>query len=134
MTQSSTPRIDQQITWVYTHDLDATAPFYEVTLGLQSVLDQGACRVYRASASSFLGLCRARPGRDVEPRGVVLTLVTPDVDAWYAQLQTAGAKLEGAPSRSEQFNVYCFFALDPNGYRIEFQQFLDPAWPNAATA
>ena len=30
--------------------------------------------------------------------------------------------------RSEQFNVYCFFVLDPNGYRIEFQQFLDPAW------
>lgn len=133
MTRSSTPRIHQQVTWVYTHDLDATAPFYEATLGLQLVLDQGACRLYRSSASSFLGLCRARPGREVEPRGVVLTLVTPDVDDWYERLLAAGVQLDGAPMRSEQFNIYNFFTRDPNGYRIEFQQFLDPAWPTAVT-
>ena len=132
MSASSTPRIQQQVTWVYTEDLDASAPFYATTLGLQLVLDQGACRIYRTSASSFVGLCRTRPGREVEPRGVVLTLVTPDVDAWYAHLLAAGVQIESAPLHSGQFNVYSFFALDPNGYRIEFQQFLDPAWPAVA--
>jgi catechol 2,3-dioxygenase-like lactoylglutathione lyase family enzyme len=134
MTGTSTPRIHQQVTWVYTQDLEATAPFYEDTLGLPLVLDQDACRIYRSSASSFLGLCRARPGREVEPRGVVLTLVTPDVDSWHIHLLAAGAPLEGAPVRSERFNVYSFFTRDPNGYRIEFQQFLDPAWPTAVSA
>ena len=134
MSRSFTPRIQQQVTWIYTPDLLATAPFYDTTLGLQLVLDQGACRIYRTGESSFLGLCNTRPGREVEPRGVVLTLVTPDVDAWYAQLLGAGVQIEGAPLRSAQFNVYSFFASDPNGYRIEFQQFLDPAWPAVAIA
>lgn len=131
MTRTSTPPIHQQVTWVYTQDLEVTAPFYEDTLGLQLILDQSACRIYRSSESSFLGLCRARPGREVEPRGIVLTLVTPDVDGWYAHLLATGVPLEGAPVRSGQFNVYSFFTRDPNGYRIEFQQFLDPAWPTA---
>jgi predicted enzyme related to lactoylglutathione lyase len=131
MDKSLTPRIQQQVTWIYTPDLVATAPFYDTTLGLQLVLDQGACRIYRTGESSFLGLCNTRPGREAEPRGMVLTLVTADVDAWYARLLGAGVQLQSAPQRSEQFNVYSFFVSDPNGYRIEFQQFLDPAWPAA---
>jgi len=132
MTASLPPGIQQQVTWIYTPDLLASAPFYQSTLGLQLVLDQGACRIYRTGESSFLGLCNTRPGREVEPRGVVLTLVTADVDGWYAHLLAAGVQLQSAPQRSEQFNVYSFFASDPNGYRIEFQQFLNPAWPAAA--
>ena len=123
------PKIDQMVTWVYTEDLPGTADFYAQTLGLEMILDQGACRIYRVSQSAFLGVCRTRPGRYVEPKGVVLTLVSPDVDGWYARLKQRGVHLEASPGRSEQFNVYCFFARDPNGYLVEFQSFLDPAWP-----
>ena len=56
----------QQITWVYTYDLAATARFYTDTLGLPMVLDQGNCRVFQATRASFIGLCQ-RPDRDVEP-------------------------------------------------------------------
>lgn len=123
------PPIAQQVSWVYTDDLAGTARFYEETLALPLALDQGPCRIYRTGASSFLGLCRARPGRFVEPRGVVVTLVTPEVDAWHARLAEAGVKIEAPPRLSETFNVYGFFAFDPNGYRIEFQAFRDPRWP-----
>ena len=125
------PSISQQVTWVYTHDLDATARFYAEALALPLVLDQGLCRIYRTGASSFLGVCRVRPGRQVEPKGVVISLVTDAVDAWHARLVAAGVRVEGPPRLSEAFNVYAFFALDPEGYRIEFQTFRDPRWPAA---
>lgn len=125
------PAVAQQVTWVYTDDLAGTARFYSETLALQQVLDQGACRIFRTGDSSFLGVCQVRPGREVEPRGVVITLVTDDVDGWYARLDGLGVPVDAPPRRSEAFNVYAFFARDPNGYRIEFQRFLDPAWPTA---
>jgi catechol 2,3-dioxygenase-like lactoylglutathione lyase family enzyme len=111
------PPIDQGITWVYTEDLDGTCRFYGETLGLTEVHDQGLCRIFRLAPTAFLGVCRVRPGRFVEPKGVVITFVTPAVDAWHARLTAAG--------------VYCFFARDPNGYLVEFQTFLDPGWQKA---
>ena len=60
---------------------------------------------------------------------MVLTFVTDHVDDWYERLKAGGAALEGPPEKSEKFQVYCFFAHDPEGYRIEFQRFLNPRWP-----
>lgn len=125
----SAPGIQQQVTWVYTGDLDGTCAFYAGALALAQVLDQGTCRIFRAAPDAFIGVCRARPGREVQPAGVVITLVSDDVDGWYRRLRDAGVTLEGPPALSEAFNVYSFFARDPNGYRIEFQTFRDPAWP-----
>lgn len=125
------PPIDQNVTWVYCNDLEATCRFYRDTLGLKQVLDQGGCRIFKTSASAFLGVCQVRPGRYVEPKGVVITFVTDDVDGWHRHLVAKGVKPEGTPERSEKFNVYCFFARDPNGYLLEFQTFLDPAWKKA---
>ncbi len=119
----------QQVTFIYTDDLASTTRFYGETLGLDLVLDQGPCHIYRVADTAFLGVCSCREGRAVEPSGVVITLVTDEVDAWYQRLQAAGVELEGPPEKSETFQVYCFFARDPEGYRIEFQRFLDPAWP-----
>lgn len=117
----------QQITWIYTYDLAKTALFYADTLGLTEVLDQGMCRVFQTSATSFIGVCQ-RPDRDVEPKGVILTLLTPDVDGWYAHLKAAGADLVTEPGHSERAKAYAFFCRDPEGYRIEFQNFHDPRW------
>ncbi len=131
---SEHPKIDQQVTWIYTDDLPGTAKFYADVLGLKQVFDQGLCRILRMSPSSFLGVCVARPGRHVEPKGAVITMVSREragVDAWYARLRERGYETEGAPEAHGDFNVYCFFAKDPNGYLLEFQCFLDPAWAEA---
>ena len=122
----------QSITWVYTHDLEATCAFYGQQLGLTQVLDQGQCRLFRWSASSFIGVCQVRPGRFVEPKGVVLTFVTPDVGGWHRHVIAQGITPEAPPVLHAAFNVYSFFVLDPNGYRLEFQTFRDPAWDQIA--
>lgn len=122
---------DQSITWVYTPDLAGTCAFYAEKLGLPQVFDQGLCRLFRWSPSSFIGVCQVRPGRHVEPKGVVITLVTADVDGWHRHVLANGLTPEAPPHLSEQFNVYSFFVNDPNGYKLEFQTFRDPAWAQA---
>jgi catechol 2,3-dioxygenase-like lactoylglutathione lyase family enzyme len=125
------PSTDQSVTWVYTNDLDTTSAFYGEKLGLKKAYDQGRCRLFRWSQTSFIGICQVRPGRHVEPRGVVLTFVTPDVDAWHHHIIARGVTPEAPPECREQFNVYGFFVKDPNGYLLEFQTFLDPRWKQA---
>jgi catechol 2,3-dioxygenase-like lactoylglutathione lyase family enzyme len=120
----------QQVTFIYTHDLDATARFYAETIGLEEVLDQGDCRIFRSSRQGFIGVC-SRPDRNVAPDGVTVTFVVNDVDGWYDYLWEAGAKIETAPRHHAEFNVHSFFVRDPSGYRLEFQRFEDPAWPTA---
>ena len=127
----ATPPIEQHVTFVYTDDLAASAAFYETVLGLALALDQGGCRIYRVAKDAFLGIC-AKGKQTQEPGGVILTFVTPDVDAWYAHLKAAGVALETPPAENERYKVYHFFARDPGGYLIEFQRFLAPAWPAPA--
>ncbi len=123
----------QQVTFIYTHDLDGTSRFYAETIGLPLVLDQGPCRIYRVAAEAFLGVCQ-RANREVAPAGVTVTFVVEDVGAWHDYLQRAGVAIDGPPEVHEAFNVESFFARDPSGYRLEFQRFLDPAWPRPSGA
>ncbi|WP_430436454.1 VOC family protein [Oceanibaculum nanhaiense] len=122
------PPIDQQVTFLYSWDLEKSARFYGQTLGLEMVLDQGACRIYRLGPDSFVGIC-AREVRAKEPNGVVLTIVTPDVDGWYDYLTAKGVIYEAPPRYSEEFKVYSSFLRDPNGYLLEIQEFRSPDWP-----
>lgn len=122
------PSIEQQVTFLYTADLEATTTFYEEVLGLPLVLDQGSCRIYHVCRGSFLGFCH-HLARSQQPEGVILTLVSTAVDEWYTYLQSRGVVVEKPPQHNTRFNIYHLFLRDPNGYLIEIQQFLDPAWP-----
>lgn len=124
------PTIDQQVTFLYTADLAATAVFYETILELPLVLDQGTCRIYATGGGAFLGFCRHLSG-GATGSGVILTLVSQDVDGWYDYLQRKGVEFEKPPQFNPQFNIYHCFLRDPNGYLIEIQRFDDPAWPVA---
>jgi len=117
---------DAQITFCYTKDLATTARFYEETVGLELTLDQGGCRIYRTAHDAYLGFCgRAEAGR---PAGVILTLVTDDVDGWYERLRVAGVPFEKQPAANAEYGIYHCFFRDPNGYLIEVQRFDDPDW------
>ncbi len=135
--QAKRPPIHQQVTFLYTAEQEATHDFYAGVLGLPLVLDQGACRIYGASETAFVGFCKQTANIDgVAAQGVILTLAvgtTELVDAWYAHLQTAGLNvIEKAPALNERFNIYHLFLRDPNGYLVEIQCFLDPNWPSAS--
>lgn len=122
------PSLEQQVTFFYTRDLSGTADFYERVLGLSPVLDQGVCRIYRVCNNAFVGFCE-RLDAPTPPAGVILTLVTHEVDAWAAHLVAHGVTLEKPPTFNPVYNIYHLFLRDPNGYLLEIQTFLDPAWP-----
>lgn len=121
------PTIDQQITFLYTRDLAATARFYEEVLGLTLVVDQGDCRIYRTSPEGYVGFCQ-RQAAPQEPLGVILTLVTAEVDAWYQYLGERGISFEKPPALNPKYGIYHCFLRDPNGYLIEIQRFTDRSW------
>ena len=129
-TTPARPPIDQQVTFLYTNDLAATHRFYTEIMQLPLVLDQGSCRIYRVSNDAFLAFCQ-RPTAE-QPEGVIFTLVTQDVDGWHAYLVDRGVAIEKPPTLNPAYNIYQCFVRDPNGYLLEIQTFMDPAWPRAA--
>ncbi len=124
------PPIEQQITFLYTNDLATTSHFYENVMGLPLALDQGSCCIYRVSGDSYLGFCQQETVSE-QPSGIILTLVTPEVDRWYSTLSDQGVVFEKPPALNPRYNIYHCFLRDPNGYLIEIQRFLDPAWASA---
>ena len=118
--------IDNHITFLSVADLDNSERFYQDGLGLPMVLDQGSCRIYRLTSTSFLGTCTHR--ENVSPDGIILTLVTDDVDRWYDHLVEVGIDVESPPSLNEQFQIYHLFLKDPDGHLVEIQHFTDPDW------
>ena len=119
-------KFDSQITFIYTKNLEASSAFYGELLELPLVLDQGGCRIYRVADGGFIGVCGR--GEALVPQGLILTLVTEDVDGWFHRLTTAGVEVEKKPAFNPDYNIYHCFLKDPAGYRIEIQRFEDSAW------
>ena len=117
----------QQVTFIYVSDLNASSHFYADILGLSLALDQGSCRIYRVSQAAFIGLCT---GQNPSPQGVILTLVHPALDDWYAHLTACGVEVTQPPGYNARFNISHLFAKDPDGYVVEIQVFHDDAWPS----
>ena len=102
-----------------------SADFYERILGLELVLDQSACRIYRVNAGAYVGLCE----RDAAvPSGVVTTFVTDDVDGWCERIVAAGWPVRSGPEPNDRFGIYHAYLDDPDGNVLEIQRFNDPNW------
>ena len=124
------PAVARSITWIYTPDLAATARFYAEVLGLVLMAEQkgengGGCNIFQKGPACYLGVCQVRPGRHVEPKGVIVSFVVPDPNAWHAHLVANGVTPDGPVKFSTAYGVTGFMAKDPNGYMLEFQTFPD---------
>ena len=120
---------DAQITFLYVADLDRAAAFYGEVLGLPLVLVQPAgCRIYRTASGSLIGLCAAREDKQPGGEGVVLCLITAEVDRWHERLSAAGVACDGPPRLNDTYGIYHFFFNDPDGYLLEIQRFEDANW------
>ncbi len=117
------PPFEQFVTFLHTADLAATAEFYERILSLPLARDQGVCRIYKVSADGYLGFCTHLEPAD--PKGVIVTLVTDDVDGWYARL-SGQVEIVKPPTHHPKYAIYHFFFKDPNGYLLEIQRFDQP--------
>jgi catechol 2,3-dioxygenase-like lactoylglutathione lyase family enzyme len=120
-------KLDGLIAFYPCHDLEATRNFYERDLCLPLVRDQGTCLIFSVAANAYVGFCQheAVP----EHRGLIVTLLTDNVDDFYQRLRQLGVETEAAPKQNDSYRIYHFFALDPDGYRVEVQRFLEPLEP-----
>jgi catechol 2,3-dioxygenase-like lactoylglutathione lyase family enzyme len=119
---------DQFVVFVSVADLARAHDFYTDAVGLEMVLDQGQCRIYRVAAEAYLGLCD-NPETAGATGGAIITLVTDRVDVVYDRLLASGVVVDHPPAYNPRFDIYHAFVRDPDGNRIEIQQFRDPRWP-----
>ena len=117
--------ITQQITFLHAQNLAETRQFYLDIIGLPLARDQGSCLIFKVTQDAYLGFCE-----HIEPisygRKVILTLVSEDVDGWYAAVKQNHQDLIDPPKHNQKYQIYHFFITDPNGYWIEIQRFDQP--------
>ena len=126
MAESKSPPFEQSVCFFYTADLKATQHFYQDTLGLPLVLDQGPCMIFQVSTDGFVGFCTHREPAPTD--GLIITLATADVETVYEELQAKGVVFEKELAYNKRFNITNAFLRDPNGYLVEIQRFEDPNW------
>lgn len=122
-----TLKVDSQITFLYTDDLEKTHHFYHQIMGFSLALDQGNCRIYEITQSGFIGFCTKEEISN-DHSDIILTIVTTQVDDWYQKLSSKGIAFDKKPQINEDFQIYHCYLRDPNGYLIEIQTFIDPRW------
>lgn len=115
-------KVVNTIVFFGTRDLSITSSFYKGLIGLELFRDQGTCQIFSAGGG-MIGFCdhlQVIPREDTP----IITLLTDEVDEFYKRLIKAGVECT-EPTVNEKFNIYHFFARDPDGYRLEIQRFLD---------
>lgn len=116
---------DAFLTFLPSHDLEATDAFYRGVLGLELTRDQGKCRIYRVRGGAYVGFCLGSPVIPAEHR-VFITIVVRDVQAAFEELTARGARPEGPVEYLPAFAVTRFLVRDPHGYLVELQRFDEP--------
>jgi catechol 2,3-dioxygenase-like lactoylglutathione lyase family enzyme len=101
---------------------DRIVDFYRSRLGFEEWLRQDAgCRILRRD-NLLLGFCA---GGSVDTDGIV-TVVVEDRDAVDELYGDLAGVARGPPERNDDFEIYQFFAEDPDGRTVEVQTFLHP--------
>ena len=109
------------IVFMKTKRLEELREFYMTRIGCQLWLDQGDCLILRHDNFLF-GFCE----RDTVEASVMLTFFydsKEEVDRMFASLETISTT---SPRLNPKYNIYQFFAADPEGRALEFQYFADP--------
>ena len=116
------------ITFMRTDDLEKTTDFYQDIMKCPLVVDQGLCRIFQITKESYIGFC-VHEFLEKGSENICLTFVCSskkEVDDTYELLKEKEVKLREPPKENKKFNIYNFFASDPNGITVEVQYFLHP--------
>lgn len=113
------------IVFFRTEQRDAVVSFYTDRLGFEPWLEQdGGCTILSYD-TLLVGFCDAA---ETETEGIV-TVVCEDesaVDDLYADLSDVA---RDPPAANDDFEIYQFFATDPDGRTVEVQTFQHPTPP-----
>ena len=109
-----------QIIFYKTNDLDKIQSFYQEKLGFNLWLDQGSCKILKGK-NLLIGFCEG----DVKEEETIITFfykTKEEVDLIYNKYFNNYK----SPIENKKYNIYQFFAKDPEGRTLEFQHFLHP--------
>lgn len=104
--------------------LQEIVEFYVSDIGMYVWLEQ-ADYVILSHGNLLLGFCH-RESPDVEGMVTFFYPTQEDVDAMYEMLSHIATS---QPMENEKYQIYQFFAQDPEGRALEFQTFLHPIEP-----
>jgi catechol 2,3-dioxygenase-like lactoylglutathione lyase family enzyme len=117
------------ITWLYYKDIPTMEKFYQQTLGLQLIADQGWAKIYQATESGFIGLVDERRGmhQHTEKKAVNVSFILNDIDGWfhYANQSKAFELRSNEISTGPEKKYRAFVGYDPEGYYMEFDTFYE---------
>jgi predicted enzyme related to lactoylglutathione lyase len=108
---------------VPTSDQDRSIEFYE-SIGFEKRTDVpfgGAYRwveVYPPSGTTGIALAPPRPGEDVKPKELGISITTADVDATYAELRSLGVDVDEQVMRMGDPVPPMFWFRDPEGHSL----------------
>jgi len=119
------PKIDGLVTFLYYDDLPSATRFYTEVMGLDVIIDQGWAKILKLTETANVGLVDGRRGslRPSRDKPVMVTILVPDVDAWYAHFKKLGVQTISEPHDEVGMNLRQFVLKDPEGYVIEIQHF-----------
>lgn len=119
--------VSANIVFLYYRDVPRAQQFYEDVLGLALSVDQGFAKIFQVSPTSFVGLVDESQGlhRASEQKPVTVSFVVDDVDGWHAYLVRRGVTIRHPLGDAKRHPTRGFVAVDPEGYFLEFETFLD---------
>ena len=113
------------ISFFGTNNLEKTDEFYKNFFDLKIYKDQGKCKIYKIPGAGMIAFCEHMEFL-TNNKSPIITFLTENVDEIYEKFKNMGGiELTTKPIKNKDFNIYQFFAKDPNGYTLEIQKFLD---------
>jgi catechol 2,3-dioxygenase-like lactoylglutathione lyase family enzyme len=123
MTTTTTGIQAINLVMVPSSDQDRSIAFYE-SIGFEKRTDipfGGAYRwveVYPPAGTTGIALAPPRPGDDVKPKEIGVSLTTTDIDATYAELRSLGVDVDEQVMRMGDPVPPMFWFRDPEGHSL----------------
>ena len=112
------------IIFLKTANMQQTLDFYRFRMGMQLWLTQSHCTILK-HGNLLLGFCEGNPP-DVQGCYTFFYETIAEIDQKFEEFNDVA---ETEPRINPDYDIYHFFARDPEGRLVEFQQFLSPMKP-----
>jgi hypothetical protein len=112
------------LVFVKTKDRPMIVQFYKDNIDMEIWLEQPDITVL-SHGNMLIGFHHQPAEEVISTTGIMYTFVYPsrsEVDAMYARFCDTTA--DGPPRENAKYQIYQFFATDPEGRKLEFQAFL----------
>lgn len=121
--------LEGTLTLFYYDDLEKAFDFYNGIIGFDFVADFGYVKIFRVIEGALLGLVDGQLGshRTSPSKPVRLVVMVEDIDPWFKRIKAGDVEtFEDEPFTGVKMNLKGFTFEDPEGYTVEFVQYLTP--------